>query len=36
MKNKNFSDNLGLNLLRLFDVLTNFSFNKSETNCEYF
>ena len=27
--------NLGHNILRLFDVLSNFSFTTSETNCDY-
>ena len=32
---ENFSDNLGHNILRVFDVLPNFSFTTSETNHEY-
>ena len=30
-----FSDNLGHNILRLFDVLPNFSFSTSETYRDY-
>ena len=29
------NDNLGHNILRLFNVLPNFSFTTSETNCDY-
>ena len=32
---ENFSDNLGHNVLRDFDVLPNFSFFTSETNRDY-
>ena len=32
---ENFSDNLGHNNLRLFDVSPNFPFTTSETNCDY-
>ena len=30
-----FSDNLSLNILKHFDLLLNFSFNTSETGCDY-
>ena len=32
---ENFSDKLGRNILRLFDVLPNFPFTTSETNGDY-
>ena len=32
---ENFSDNLSHNILRLFDVLPNFSFTTSEANRDY-
>ena len=32
---KNFPENLGHNILRLFDVLPNFLFTASETNRDY-